>query len=112
MYLRVAEQPQKTDRLARYKTTAEDVDVDEGQEFMFPERLRSQIERRFVTMMFAGNPVVRALDTEEASLATRRLASETRGAREIDRAMREQGLVAVHRRARGYTPFSRGRARP
>jgi hypothetical protein len=77
-----------------------------------PSRPPSQIEQRFVTMVFAGNPAVRSLMPDEARVAARRLEAETRGVREIDRMMREEGLVAVRRRARGYTPFSRKRARP
>lgn len=68
--------------------------------------LPADVERRLMSAL-RGEAAVRPLTPEEARIAAKRLMSESRGFEEVDAAMREQGLVAMVGRARGYTPFSR-----
>jgi hypothetical protein len=70
------------------------------------------IEERLFARLFAGAPAVRALPHDQAQVAARKALAAARGAKEIEAAMRERGLVRGLGRARGYAPFSYSQGQP
>lgn len=72
----------------------------------------STVQDRFLQAAFSGNPAVRGHSTEESLLIARRLLSKAPGARDIEAAMRQQGLLSMLTRAKAFSPFSRKAAGP
>src|SRR5438128_2616923 len=70
------------------------------------------LEERLMERGFGGLPAIRPLPPAEAHVAARKELAVARGAKEIDAAMRERGLVRGLARARAYTPFAHTRGRP
>ena len=81
--------------------------ADEREESL--QAARPVIETRFIAAAFSGVPAVRALTPEESQICARRMLADAKGAKEIDNAMRQRGLVGMVSRARAYTPHSRTR---
>jgi hypothetical protein len=64
------------------------------------------VEERMIERLFSGAPAIRPLLPREAAVAARKALASARGAKEVDTAMRQRGLVRGLSRARAYTPFS------
>jgi hypothetical protein len=65
-----------------------------------------QLQERFVAESLSGSPAIRPLPAEEAQAHAARALKETRGAKEVDEAIRGRGLAPMVVRARAYAPFS------
>jgi hypothetical protein len=72
----------------------------------------STVQDQFLQAAFSGNPAVRGHNSEESQLIARRLLTAALGAREIEEAMRQRGLLSMLTRAKAYSPFSRKAAGP
>jgi hypothetical protein len=72
----------------------------------------SVIQDRFLQAAFTSNPAVRAHSAEESQIIARDLMSKALGAREIEAAMRQRGLLSMPTRAKAFSPFSRKAAAP
>jgi hypothetical protein len=70
------------------------------------------LEETLLERFFAGVPAIRPLPPAQAHAAARKQLAEARGAREIEAALRERGLVRGLARARAYAPFAHTLGRP
>jgi hypothetical protein len=71
----------------------------------------AKLQERFLAERYSGSAAVRVLPAEESQLHASQVMKETRGATEVDGALRARGLAPMITRARAYLPFSRNTAR-